>query len=130
MLNRFERLLALAPVLAAAGVLTVFVHTPAMAAVRLCRTPVVSDVVAAPSELLGKQMALRSWGAKASRAHGADYANWRIANKRILGCRPARDGSAPLACVAYAAPCKVEQAPGAPAPKKRVRPRPGTPYEI
>lgn len=101
----------------------------AFAAVRQCMQPVTSEIVPAPSELLGKQMALRSWGDKARKRHGEDYANWRVAARKVLGCRPATDGSARLQCVAFAAPCRIEQVPGATPPKHRVRQRPGAAIE-
>lgn len=109
--------------------LTTFSPT-ADAAVRQCMQPISSEIVPAQSELLGKQMALRSWRDKARKRHGDEFSNWRTANRKVIGCRPAKDGSAPFQCLAFAFPCKIEQVPGAvPAPKKRQRTPPGTPIE-
>lgn len=101
----------------------------ALAAVRQCMQPVTSEIVPAPNEKLGRSMALRSWSDKTRRKHGPDFTSWRIAARKVIGCRPATDGSAPLLCVAYAAPCRIEQVPGQPGKPKQRRLKPGEAIE-
>lgn len=100
----------------------------AEAAVRQCRQPVTSEIVTSPTEEAGKQQALRSWGEKVRRLHGEPYVGWRVATRKVLGCRPSKDGpAAGLQCVAFAAPCRIEQVPGTPprgTPPRRLRPGP------
>ncbi|MBX9926172.1 MAG: hypothetical protein K2Y05_07420 [Hyphomicrobiaceae bacterium] len=91
--------------------------------------PIVSEIIPAPNESVGRAMALRSWGDKTKRRHGEAFTSWRIATKKVLGCRPATDGSAPVQCVAYASPCKIEQVPGQPVPPRRKRLKPGEAIE-
>jgi hypothetical protein len=108
------------PIVAAALlVMSALSPAPTEAAVRQCMQPVTSEIIPAPNDRLGRQMALRSWSDKTRRQHGTPFTSWRVATKKVLGCRPATDGSAAFQCVAYAAPCKIEQVPGRRPPNRR-----------
>lgn len=106
----------------------------ASAAVRQCAPGVTSDIARADNELEGKRKALTSWTAKAARL-GPAYTSWRIADKKVLGCKRGKTPSDGVQCVAYASPCTILQAPNAPnapnAPKRsRKRFGPLTPFEV
>lgn len=91
----------------------------AEAAVRKCAPAVTSDISQADSELMGKRKALLSWTVKAIKS-GANFGNWRLADKKVLGCKPAVSPAKGFECIAYASPCVVEQNPAL--PKRRMRP--------
>jgi hypothetical protein len=80
-------------------------------------TPITSDIVPARSEPLGKRLALASWVSKARQRHGDAFVNWRLANRKVLACVPSKTPGSALECVAYGAPCRIEQVPSKPLPK-------------
>ena len=91
----------------------------AQAAVRKCKPAIFSEIAQAESETLGKRKALMSWTTKAAR-FGAAYGDWRLADKKVLGCKLAKAPTNGFQCVAYAAPCILEQNPAS--PKNRTKP--------
>lgn len=92
----------------------------ASAAVRQCAPGVTSEITQADNELTGKRKALISWTAKAAKL-GPAYTSWRIADKKVLGCKKGKTASDGVQCVAYASPCTIVQAPGdSKRPKKRI----------
>lgn len=91
--------------------------TAAGAAVRSCKAPVAGNLSSAPTETLARKAALENWVAKA-RQHGAGYASWRLAAQKALKCVKGPTGG--FDCIAYGAPCIIQQAPGRPK-----RPGPG-----
>ena len=99
-----------APALAvlAAGAAAMLPGAPALAAVRSCKPPVASNLSTAPTEPLARKAALESWIAKA-KVHGDRYAGWRIAAQKTLKCVKGTAGG--FDCIAYGAPCTIEQAP-------------------
>ena len=103
----------------------------ASAAVRQCAPGVTSEIARADNELEGKRKALISWTAKAARL-GPAYTSWRIADKKVLGCKRGKTPSDGVQCVAYASPCTILQAPNAPNTPKRSKKRfgPLTPFEV
>jgi hypothetical protein len=101
---------------------TNLIALPAHAAVRNCKSGVTSDIVRAQTDLLGKRRALQSWTIKAAKL-GLDYTSWRLANRKVLGCKPAQGAPNAVDCVAYALPCTITQTPTPPGDKRRVRPR-------
>jgi hypothetical protein len=99
----------------------------ANAAVRKCQPGVTSEIVQGSTELLGKQRALLSWTTKAFK-FGAGYASWRLADKKVLGCKKGKTTGEAFSCIAYAVPCTILQnptQPGQPSPAVPRR-RPGT----
>ena len=116
---------------------------PATAAVRSCKQPVAGAITQASTEPEAKRLALESWTAKVA-VFGPGYTRWQLAVSRALVCRPGGPPSSrTFACIATAAPCTIQQAPGVtpgiPAPpavpgppKRRLIPTPGrnTPYEV
>jgi hypothetical protein len=105
-----------------AGVVVCAVVSPANAAVRSCKPGITSDIVRADTDLLGKRRALQSWTIKAAKL-GLDYTSWRLADRKVLGCKPAVGKSSAFECIAYAVPCTTTQTPPRPSDKRRVRPR-------
>ena len=100
----------------------------ASAAVRQCAPGVTSEIAQADNELMGKRKALISWTMKAAKL-GPAFTSWRIADKKVLGCKKGKTPSDGVQCVAYASPCTIVQAPGQP---KRSKKRIGrnTPFEV
>jgi hypothetical protein len=100
----------------------------ASAAMRQCAPGVTSEIAQADNELMGKRKALISWTAKAAKL-GPAYTSWRIADKKVLGCKKGKTPSDGFQCVAYASPCTIVQAPENP---KRGKKRIGrnTPFEV
>ena len=102
----------------------------ATAAMRQCQPGVTSEIVQGATEILGKQRALLSWTTKAFRL-GVGYASWRLADKKVLGCKKSKAPNNGFSCVAYAMPCTILQAPGQPSnpgqpsQPNRPKPRPG-----
>jgi hypothetical protein len=84
------------------------------AAVRVCKAPVASGLAREPSEPAAKQRAIQDWTVRAKAAGVANPA-WRTADKKLLKCAPSAAGA--FECVAYAAPCTVQQV----APKRGPR---------
>lgn len=100
----------------------------ASAAVRQCAPGVTSEIAQADNELMGKRKALISWTAKAAKL-GPAYASWRMADKKVLGCKKGKTPSDGFQCVAYASPCTIVQAPESPKrPKKQIGRN--TPFEV
>ncbi|MFN3867682.1 MAG: hypothetical protein ACK4MF_01295 [Hyphomicrobiaceae bacterium] len=91
--------------------------SPATAAVRDCKPPVLGDVVEAAREVDARRMALDAWKRRVAPL-GKPYENWRIATEKRLACKPTVSNT--HRCAAYAAPCTVKQNP-------RARPRPARP---
>ncbi len=111
--------------LAAAGIAAAIVLSPpqpANAAVKVCRNAQSSGIVAAETELAGKKLALERWSAKA-RTFGGSFANWGIANHKMVKCVKARSGRG-YECIAVGAPCVIQQV-----PPKRKRLDPKAPIE-
>jgi hypothetical protein len=96
--------------------------TPANAAVRKCGPGVTSDITAAPNEFQGKRKALLSWTMKAVKLGGPAFASWRIADKKVLGCKRGKTSADGVQCVAYANPCAIVQAspPGKQGPQNKL----------
>ena len=128
-------LLALTGIAAATTALIAAV-APASAAVRKCGPAVTSDIAQAENDLLGKRKALTSWAMKAAKLGGPAFANWRIADKKILGCKPGKTRADGVQCIAYANPCTIVQGapinPRTPQTKPRGKRRIGgnVPFEI
>ena len=80
------------------------------AAVRKCADIISSDIATAPSELEAKKKAMDQWHAKVAKL-GPGFGAWRISDGRQLKCFP-KDGG--FQCVAFAAPCMVDQTPNTP----------------
>lgn len=80
---------------------------PLAAAVRVCHPIVSSEVVTAPTEKEAKTLALGEWRRKA-RARGENLDSWRLAINKALKCYPDPKG---FACVAFGAPCIIQQNP-------------------
>ena len=96
------------------GGLAIGTASPIAAAVRSCLPPIAGEIVQADTEPEGKRKALESWTAKVARA-GPGFMRWQLAVQRSLVCRPVRSpGTKGFACVASAAPCTIQQAPGQP----------------
>jgi hypothetical protein len=92
----------------------------ASAAVRKCAPGITSEIAQADNELMGKRKALISWTARAARL-GPAFTNWRMADKKVLGCKKGKTPSDGFQCVAYASPCTIVQAPQNPKrPKRRI----------
>ncbi len=87
---------------------TLLVPSAAMAAVRICQPVVSSDIAVAPDELAAKKIALDQWREKALKA-GPGYDLWRLAAQKSLKCF--KKGDATYECVAFGAPCLVQQNP-------------------
>ena len=114
------------PALAVATMLFV-TDNGAQAAVRSCVAPFSGEVARAATETAAKSQALASWTAKAQRV-GAGFANWRLADKKVLGCTKAQAPATGFECIAYAAPCTITQNPAKP---KRLTPTGrNVPYEV
>ena len=93
-----------------------------LAAVRSCKAGVTGAITQAPDEATGKRKALESWTAKAAQ-FGPGYTSWRIAYRKVLGCKKAVSGGG-VECIAYAAPCTIAQTPVPPdTPKSRLKKR-------
>ena len=90
------------------------------AAVRSCRAAVASEITQADTELIGKRKALISWTTRAAKL-GPGYTSWQMADKKVLGCKKSKAPGSGYQCIAYAAPCTVNQVPGAPVPGKPKR---------
>jgi hypothetical protein len=107
--------------------------SPAQAAVRQCREPLAAASIGQASEALAKRAALTLWTSRAA-GLGPAFANWRIADARVLKCTPSPKQATTFDCVAVAKPCTIVQNPEAPnrggraAPKKRLRSK-GAPIE-
>lgn len=104
----------------------------AAAAVRQCAPGVTSEIAQADNEIMGKRKALMSWTAKAAKL-GPAFTSWRIADKKVLGCKKGKTPSDGVQCVAYASPCTIVQAPNArPNAPKRFKKRfgPRIPFEV
>jgi hypothetical protein len=80
----------------------------AAAAVRVCKAPVASGVAREPSEPAAKKRAIEDWTRRAQAA-GASNPAWRTAANKLLKCAP--NSTATFECVAYGAPCTVQQKP-------------------
>ena len=86
-----------------------FFHTfGAMAAVRVCRPIVSSDIAVATDEPSAKKKALEQWQTKALKS-GPGYDVWRLAAQKSLKCFKKDDGA--FECVAFGAPCLIQQNP-------------------
>lgn len=115
------------------ALVAVVMASPAQAAVRQCREPLAAAAVGQSSEALAKRAALTLWTSRAA-VLGPAFANWRIADARVLKCTPSPKQAATFDCVAVAKPCTIVQNPQAPnrggrlAPKKRLRAK-GAPIE-
>lgn len=94
--------------------LAAFGPSAAEAAVRVCKAPVASGLAREPSEPAAKKRAIQDWTVRA-KAAGAASPAWQTAANKLLKCAPGEGGA--FECVAYAAPCTVQQVP----PKRRVR---------
>ena len=84
-----------------------FATEPLKAAIRECGSIVSSDVVAAPTELAAKKGALDQWRAEAEKL-GPEFNSWVVAAEKSLKCFPKGAG---FECVAFAAPCVIQQNP-------------------
>jgi hypothetical protein len=82
--------------------------TAAWAAVRVCKAPVASGLAREPSEPAAKKRAIEDWTRRA-KAAGVTSPAWRTAANKVLKCAPI--GTATFECVAYGAPCTVQQVP-------------------
>lgn len=94
----------------------------ANAAVRQCWPIVSSEIATAPSERDAKKKALDQWRAKA-KALGPGLDSWRLAHNKSLKCFPSAPGSfAPgsFECIAFGAPCVIDQTPKSPPAAKGV----------
>lgn len=110
------------------ALLSLVVAEPTQAAVRQCRAPLAAASVGQASEALAKRAALTLWTARAG-TFGPAFANWRIADGRVLKCTPSPKQAATFDCVAVAKPCTIVQNPQAPnRGKKRLRAK-GAPIE-
>jgi hypothetical protein len=89
----------------------------ASAAVRQCWPIVSSEIASAPTELDAKKKALAQWRAKAQ-ALGPGLDSWRLAHDKSLKCFPKAPGS--FECIAFGAPCVIDQTPKSPPPGKGV----------
>ncbi|NOT69843.1 MAG: hypothetical protein HOP09_00780 [Hyphomicrobium sp.] len=87
--------------------------TPAMcrAAVRSCGPVVSSEIATAATELDAKKKALDQWRVEALK-RGPGFDSWRLAADKSLKCFPKEQG---FECVAFGAPCIVDQTPKSPA---------------
>ncbi len=97
--------------------MVMFAGCAANAAVRKCRPIVSSEIATAPSELDAKKKALGQWRAKAQ-ALGPGLDNWRLAHDKSLKCFPKAPGS--FECIAFGAPCVIDQTPKSPPAGKGV----------
>lgn len=88
--------------------------SPAAAAARECKPPVLGDVAEAAREVDARRLALAEWKRRVAPL-GKSYENWRMATQKRLACKPTADGT--YRCAAYASPCRIRQNP-------RARPRP------
>lgn len=122
------------PVVAAALVTGLCAMTtataPAEAAVKLCRQPVIGDIVEKPSQRDALKGAIDSWRRK-TEVHGPRYGNWRLARGRRNSC--ARLPSGLYTCVAVGQPCTIRQVPpprgfGDRVKPPRLRPLPSLPH--
>jgi hypothetical protein len=86
----------------------------AIAAVRVCKAPVASGLAREPSEPAAKKRAIEDWTRRA-KASGMSNPAWRTAANKMLKCAPI--GTATFECVAYGAPCTVQQNPPRRAPR-------------
>ncbi len=85
-----------------------FYTSGAMAAIRVCRPIVSSDIAVATDELSAKKKALEQWQAKALKA-GPGFNVWRLAAQKSLKCFKKEDAT--FECVAFGAPCLIQQNP-------------------
>lgn len=95
----------------ASGVVTavlVALAMPAEAAVRACKAPVRSATVVADDEHTARKGALAGWMAKVA-GLGIAFTSWRLADAKSVTCT--RNGNGHFACIAEAAPCRIEQVP-------------------
>jgi hypothetical protein len=86
----------------------------AAAAVRVCKAPVASGLAREPSEPAAKKRAIEDWTRRA-KAAGASNPAWRTAANKLLKCSP--NGTTAFECVAYGAPCAIQQNPPRRAPR-------------
>jgi len=105
------------PLLTLSAVVLASSALQSQAAVRKCGPAIASEIAQADNEFLGKRKALLSWTQRAARL-GPDYASWRLADKKILGCKAAKSPSSGVQCVAYATPCTLQQNPANPKARK------------
>lgn len=77
----------------------------ALGAVRLCHSPVTSNVFADKNLIEAKRQAIKDWINKSKEA-GIEHPSWRIANFRVLKCV---ERAAAHECVAHGAPCTIKQ---------------------
>lgn len=121
------------PALIALCTVAVTAATAEAATVRQCLAPFASDISQAGNEVLGKRKALISWTLKAIKL-GPQFANWRIAEKRVLGCKPGKTRADGVVCIAYAAPCRLtaQNGPAPPQPPRSRKRRIGgnAPFDI
>ena len=89
----------------------------ATAAVRQCWPIVSSEIASAPTERDAKKMALEQWRAKAQ-ALGPGLDSWRLAHDKSLKCFPKDPQS--FECIAFGAPCVIDQTPKSRPPGKGV----------
>lgn len=78
----------------------------AVAAARLCGSPVLSTVSEAADAKAARRAAFDDWRRKAAR-QGKAYTSWRLAMERRARCAPLKDGR--HTCVVYAVPCRIVQ---------------------
>ena len=75
---------------------------------RVCKAPVAGGLAREPSEPAAKKRAIEDWTRRA-KAAGVTSPVWRTAANKVLKCAPI--GTATFECVAYGAPCTVQQVP-------------------
>lgn len=93
------------------AVLTSFAAPRCHAAVRKCAAVVSSEIATASTELDAKKKALDQWRVKALKL-GQGFDSWRLAVDKSLKCF---SKGAAFECVAFGAPCIVDQTPRSPA---------------
>jgi hypothetical protein len=81
--------------------------THASAAIRTCQPHVSSEVISAPAELEAKKLAIAQWQ-KLALKYGPNYDVWRLAAEKSLKCFAK---GAAFECVAFGAPCIIQQNP-------------------
>ena len=100
----------LARVCCAVPIVLAIMSGSAAAAVRKCGPIVSSEITIAPTQLEAKKKALDEWRAKAVTL-GPSFGSWRLAAEKSLKCFKKQAG---YECVAFGAPCVVDQTPNTP----------------
>ena len=97
----------------------------AEAAVRVCKRPVIGDIVEDPSHDKALKGAIENWRRK-TRVWGLRFGSWKLALGRRYRCArvPSSDR---FACVAVGRPCTLRQTPPRRGFGDNLRPRPGLP---